>query len=689
MILKNLNPKKSKAQAMVEFAIALPLLLMLIYGILEAGRLLFMYSTVVTASRQAVRYGSATGIGNGTGSPTERRYEDCDGIRDAAQKAGYIGIFDSITIEYDDGPADLTPTTYCSIGTQTDNSSYPNFPKADNSSRILVTVAKQFTPLVPQIVPFLQRTISATSARTVIVGVTIAVTAVPPPGFDATTTTITADTPDPSNEGQAVNVTVTVSGGATPTGTVTITGADSNCTITLSNGTGSCNVVFISGGSKLLDASYGGDSTHLASTDPDGETHYVRYSTVTTITTDPNPSLVGSPVNITVSVTSVLLPIPDGTVVDITGDAICSIILTNGTGNCSVTFVSDGEKTLTATYIPDLSLHSGSSSTTTHDALLDRGTITRITSHSPDPSEINQSVTVSVRVVGLTPPTGTVTISGADTNCTITLSNGTGSCPVIFTSAGVKTITATYSGDANLDPSSRSTGHTVNLPATTTTITAHTPDPSTVGQSVSVTVSVTGGSTTPTGTVVISGADAPCTITLPAASCTVVFSSTGTKTLSAVYSGDIQHAPSNNTATHAVIAPVASPVPSCNGIIYQNPRITKSGNTMTMTITNPYDFPLTTGDGSVTWNDDKGHQTGSDKTLRLQSIVIGTTTVWTGNSSNVSTMTWTTPAIIPSGPNTTVTITFTFHQSYDNFDGTENITINLTTPGCTATPIQS
>jgi hypothetical protein len=675
----------------VEFAIALPLLLMLLYGILEAGRLLFMYSTVVTASRQAVRYGSATGTGNGTGNPNERRYEDCDGIRAAASKVGYIGAFDTITIAYDDGPTGTItpPIPFCANLALTDNTPSPaDFPRTDNRSRILVTVEKEFVPLVPQIVPFLTRTISARSARTVIVGVTIAVTAVPQ--ANSTTTTITLDTPDASNEGQAVSVTVTVTGGSTsPTGTVNITGASSNCTITLSNGTGSCNVVFNSGGLYTLEAFYGGDSSYLPSSDSisdpgGGEEHKVRYSTVTTITGHtPDPSKVGDPVVITVSVTS-LLPIPDGTAVNITGDATCAITLTNGTGNCSVTFTSDGEKTITATYAGDVD-HSGSSSTTTHDALLDRQTITRITGHSPDPSEINQPVTVSVRVVGLTTPTGTVTITGADTNCTITLSNGTGSCAVIFTLAGVKSITATYSGDADHDPSSRSTGHTVNLLATSTTITAHTPDPSTVGQSVSVTVTVTGGSIAPTGTVTINGADAPCTITLPATSCNVVFSSTGTKTLAAVYSGDASHAPSNNTATHTVSAPVPSPVPSCNAVAHGT--ITKSGNTMTMTITNPYVFPLTTGTGTVTWNDDKGHQTGSDKTLRLQSIVIGITTVWTGNSINVSTIPWTTPAII--SPNTTVVITFTFHQSYDNFDGTENIYINLTNSGCEGNPIQS
>jgi Flp pilus assembly protein TadG len=50
---------------MVEFALALPLLLLLIFGILEVGRMVFTYSSVVNASREAVRYGSATGLASG------------------------------------------------------------------------------------------------------------------------------------------------------------------------------------------------------------------------------------------------------------------------------------------------------------------------------------------------------------------------------------------------------------------------------------------------------------------------------------------------------------------------------------------------------------------------------------------------------------------------------------------------
>src|SRR5512143_4259638 len=88
------NRPKSPAQAMVEFALALPILLLVVYGLIETGRLLFMYASVVTAARQAARYGSATGdIGTGT-----RYYNDCNGIEAAARKLEFIQRFSSITI---------------------------------------------------------------------------------------------------------------------------------------------------------------------------------------------------------------------------------------------------------------------------------------------------------------------------------------------------------------------------------------------------------------------------------------------------------------------------------------------------------------------------------------------------------------------------------------------------------------
>ena len=60
--------RKTTAQAAVEFGLALPIMLLVVYGLIESGRLVFIYASVVSAARQAVRYGSTTGteqLGNG------------------------------------------------------------------------------------------------------------------------------------------------------------------------------------------------------------------------------------------------------------------------------------------------------------------------------------------------------------------------------------------------------------------------------------------------------------------------------------------------------------------------------------------------------------------------------------------------------------------------------------------------
>ncbi|MEO8355973.1 MAG: lamin tail domain-containing protein [Chloroflexota bacterium] len=102
-------------------------------------------------------------------------------------------------------------------------------------------------------------------------------------------------------------------------------------------------------------------------------------------------------------------------------------------------------------------------------------TITTIISDAPDPSLVNGNVVVSVTVLGGTStPTGTVAITGANTNCTITLVNGAGSCTVRFTSAGTKTLTATYSGDVSHPVSSDTETHQVSnttLPPPTRVVT--------------------------------------------------------------------------------------------------------------------------------------------------------------------------------------------------------------------------
>jgi Flp pilus assembly protein TadG len=95
---KKIKRDRNRGQGMVEFAIVFPLLLLLLFGIFEFGRIMFIYSAVVTASRDAARYGAAI-LDTGGGIS---QYEDCAGIRETAKNIGkYAGISDAdISIQY-------------------------------------------------------------------------------------------------------------------------------------------------------------------------------------------------------------------------------------------------------------------------------------------------------------------------------------------------------------------------------------------------------------------------------------------------------------------------------------------------------------------------------------------------------------------------------------------------------------
>lgn len=145
-----------RAQAMVEFALVSIILFMLIFGILEVGRILFIYASVITSSREAVRYGSVSGLTDAG----VLHYQDCAGIRDTARRLAFFQTLedDDIVIEYDTGPA-TTVVDVCDGAVDTAVDPAPG-------NRIVVTVTGSFSPIVP-IVPLDARTIVSTSARTI------------------------------------------------------------------------------------------------------------------------------------------------------------------------------------------------------------------------------------------------------------------------------------------------------------------------------------------------------------------------------------------------------------------------------------------------------------------------------------------------------------------------------------------
>ncbi len=152
---------KIKAQGMVEFALVLPILLLLVFGIIEAGRLLFLYSAVLSSSREAARYGSAAGELSGS----LRYYADCNGIRNAAMRIGrFAGISATdVSISYDHGPGSSTPFAICPLAVDQ---------QISLTDRVVVQVVSTWRPLLP-LVNFQPVPISAITRRTIIKDVAI------------------------------------------------------------------------------------------------------------------------------------------------------------------------------------------------------------------------------------------------------------------------------------------------------------------------------------------------------------------------------------------------------------------------------------------------------------------------------------------------------------------------------------
>ena len=152
----------SRAQAMVEFALALPIFLLVVYGLLEVGRLIFMVAAVATASREGVRYASAWGVN----AASTRQYQDCTGIRNAAKNTGFLlGLQNSsIRIGYDSGPS-TTYKEYCNLD------SYGQIKDTTTSlgpcNRVVVTIKATYQPILPLFVPLTTKNMSSTTRRTV------------------------------------------------------------------------------------------------------------------------------------------------------------------------------------------------------------------------------------------------------------------------------------------------------------------------------------------------------------------------------------------------------------------------------------------------------------------------------------------------------------------------------------------
>lgn len=384
-----------------------------------------------------------------------------------------------------------------------------------------------------------------------------------------TTTTINSDSPDPSVFGQdyVVNATVAVNapGAGTPSGAIAVNdGSGNSCTITLPNST--CTLSSTSPGAKTLTATYVGDANFEGSSDT--ETHQVdKANTNTTINSDgPDPSVFGQPytVNATLSVVAPGMGTPTGSI-SVNDDLgnVCTITLP--ASDCSLASTAVGLRTVTATYLGDANFN-GSSDTESHQ--VNKADTTTTVTSSQDPSVFGQLVTFTATVSAAPPgagtPNGTISFNiDGILYCLNTPLNAArqavcsqAGLPAL--PAGVRNVVAIYSGDINFNPSAGTFNQTVNLAATTTTITRDGPDPSLVNQPYSITWTVSPnapGAGSPSGTVTVNGGTGGGTCSAPAAAgtCTLTPISVGSKTVVATFTGDANFEASISAAvTHDV-----------------------------------------------------------------------------------------------------------------------------------------
>lgn len=190
-----------RGQGLVEFALALPLLLLVILGIVDFGRLFLMYSAVSNAAREGVRYGAVSGVG------ADIPYLDCAGIRDAAKRtaaSGLVTLNDAdITSQYDRGQ---TSDVIGQCGSVTAS-------QIQLGHRLVVTVNTTFRPLTPivgNLIPPIPVTFQA--ARTILKGgAASGPTITSPPS----STSVATNTPGPT---QPAATSTTVGAPQPPTG---------------------------------------------------------------------------------------------------------------------------------------------------------------------------------------------------------------------------------------------------------------------------------------------------------------------------------------------------------------------------------------------------------------------------------------------------------------------------------------
>jgi phospholipase C len=376
----------------------------------------------------------------------------------------------------------------------------------------------------------------------------------------ATTTTTVVSSVNPSASGQSVTFTAAVSSPAgTPTGNVVFqNGSTALATVGLSNGSAQYSTSKLATGWNIITAVYQGDSNNNGSTSaPLNQS--VLPATTTTLTSSLNPSTYGQAVIFTATVTSSSGTPPDGETITFSQGTttIGTGTLSHGVATLSYSALAVGTKSVKAVYPGDANFATSTSKSLSQ--VIAKATSTTALTSSQNPSGFDQLVTFNATVAPQFSgtPTGTVTFkNGTATLGSPTLNNGVASYTTTQLAVGTATITAVYNGSSSFLTSTSPVVNQVVNAANTTTALASSLNPSTYGQSVTFTATVTaqfGG--TVTGSVTfMDGTTTLKTVNLSGSSAKYTSSTlaTGTHNIAATYGGSTDFVTSSATLTQTV-----------------------------------------------------------------------------------------------------------------------------------------
>jgi poly(3-hydroxybutyrate) depolymerase len=388
-------------------------------------------------------------------------------------------------------------------------------------------------------------------------------------GGTATTTTLLSSQ-NPSIFGQPVTFTAVVAPAPPDGETITfLQGKNPFGTGSLSGGTATYTIsTLAAGGTDTIKAEYPGDGTYESSTSNPVKQVVDAAPTSTTLSSSLNPSNYGQSVTFTASVVAQSGGTVSGNVAFYNGSTkIGEETLSGGVTSYSTTKLPGGSDSITAIYKGSTSFATSTSAVLVQvvNGGSGGGKVTTTTlSSSQNPSVFGQSVMFTAMVAPAPPDGETVTFFQGTTQLgTGTMSGGTATYTTATLAAGgTDTIKAEYPGDGTYDSSTSNAVKQVVDAAPTSTTLVSSLNPSTYGQPVTFTATVTPEySGTPTGNAFFYNGSAKLggvTLAGGVASYTTSTLPVGTDSITAVYSGSKSYL----TSTSSVLSQTVNPGPS-------------------------------------------------------------------------------------------------------------------------------